>query len=185
LQLEHLVAIRAGELVVYPLESAPRWAEAEFLKLRGGKGGWCCCFFDQESGSCGIYAQRPMECRVLACWEPGPLLAVAGKGLLSRGDLLEKDHRLRAIAEEYDRLFPALAWSRLLRAVLERPGDLLLREEVDGWVRRDLAYREGLAARGVSVGEELFALGRPLWLQLACVGLESDSGKEAEGLGGQ
>lgn len=177
-----LVTIRSGEPVYDQLKGRVVPANREFLKLAGARGSWRCKFY-KEPGACGIYGQRPLECRLLFCRDTGPLEAVMGRDLLTRLDLLAVDD-------------PALAWiSRLEREVgypeimgllagLDLPGSVeASRSGLDNLVRADLALRESfLRSFPKRGGEELFLLGRPLFLTIAPYGCRLVEGAEGPAL---
>ena len=69
---------------------------------------WCCVFLDQAH-KCEIYQTRPVECRLLKCWDTRPLLARYNEDRLSRLDLfgevdglgdLIRDHESRCSIED-------------------------------------------------------------------------------------
>ena len=85
---ERLVTIRKGELAFSPLSGKLEPLQKELVKIAGKGNGWSCCFYDTEKASCSIYSHRPLECRILKCWDTEQLLSVVGKDTLARADIL-------------------------------------------------------------------------------------------------
>lgn len=182
LRLRDLIAIRAGEPVYDQRRGRVEPAAAEFLKLAGARGGWSCTFYEPARG-CGIYGQRPLECRLLFCRDTGPLEAVMGRDLLGRRDLLVYDD---PVLEWLLRLERAVDFAEVgaLLAGLRQPGEgaeALAR--LTGLVRADLALREAfLRSFPEREAEELFLLGRPLFLVIAPYGCRLVQGPGGVGL---
>ena len=91
LTFDNLVTIGSGELVTHPLDSKAVPAQSEWIKVQGIGGDWCCRFLDKVLNKCTIYSHRPVSCKKLKCWDPDEILAMAGKDLLTRFDLIEND----------------------------------------------------------------------------------------------
>lgn len=182
LRWRDLVTIRAGEPAYDPRQGRVVPAAREFLKLAGAPGSWCCKFYDPTRG-CGIYGQRPLECRLLFCADPAPVMAVMGQGLLGRRDLLAGDD-------------PLLAWLERGEGEVAYPEVLALLAELGqsgengaglgrltALVRADLALREAFLSSCPERGEEeLFLLGRPLFLAIAPYGWRLLEGPEGVSL---
>ncbi|MEZ4565786.1 MAG: hypothetical protein R2860_02070 [Desulfobacterales bacterium] len=47
-------------------------------------------YLNDEKMACGIYDDRPVECRVLECWNTGPIQKMYGHNRLSRQELFAK-----------------------------------------------------------------------------------------------
>jgi hypothetical protein len=62
---------------------------AELIKIKEGPDGRACLFFDAAENGCAIYDRRPLECRVLKCWDTREIEAVYRRDRLRRQDLLE------------------------------------------------------------------------------------------------
>lgn len=171
LKRRDLVAIRAGEPVHDQRRGRVAPAAGEFLKLAGARGGWSCKFYAPARG-CGIYGQRPLECRLLFCRDTTPLEAVMGRDLLTRRDLLAGDQPGLAWLARLEREVPCSEVNQLLSGLARSAAtgrSSLAR--LSALVRADLALREGFLRSCPERGEEeLFLLGRPLFLVLAPYG---------------
>lgn len=170
LRRRDLVAVRSGEPTYDPRQGRVVPAGAEFLKLAGAGSSWRCRFYEKGRG-CGIYGQRPLECRLLFCCDTGPLEAVMGRDLLSRRDLLAGDDPVLGWLARQERqvAYPEVI---LLLAGLSRPESARASlARLTGLVRADLALREAFLRSCPERGEEeLFLLGRPLFLAIAPYG---------------
>lgn len=170
LDLGDLVTIRTGEPAHDQRQGRVVPAGQEFLKVAGSPGSWRCKFFQKGRG-CGIYGQRPLECRLLFCRDTTPLEAVMGRELLSRRDLLADDDPLLEWLARLEVEVPYPEVMELL-AGLERQGSAggaLAR--LTGLVRADLGLRESFLRSWPGRGnEELFLLGRPMFLAIAPYG---------------
>jgi hypothetical protein len=174
LLLNDLITVRRGELVLQPLGGEPEPVTGEFLKLKGKNGSWCCAFYDEAARGCTRYGHRPMACGLLDCADTAPLLAIAGKDLLTRFDCIEGDDPMLPLVHEYENLCPCPD----LRSIREQlssgdlPADQLL--ELEASVVRDLSFRGRITAEyGLSVDHELFYFGRPLFQLLHPLGLQA------------
>lgn len=175
LHLDDLVTVRRGELAFQPLADRPEPVTHEFLKLKGQNGSWCCAFFNETSKGCLRYAHRPMACGLLDCTDTGPLLAIAGQDLLTRFDCLLTDDPLLPLIEAHEQTCPCpdlAAIDRDLHQTTDAIAALLA--DLEAAVARDLAFRTWVAAaHGLSLGQELFAFGRPLFQLLHPLGVQA------------
>lgn len=203
LPLEALVCLRAGEWARDDARGVLRPLDRELLKLAGtGEPGhpWRCLYYRDGAG-CGIYARRPVQCRVLLCADTAPLeallanrqnlgrcaalevwaeaLAGAGPGLPSAARACWPE-----LAGAHDEACPAgkaLALASALgfrprlapaQAPLAEEDREAARAELAELVRYDAAFRELCATRGRVPARVLpFLLGRPLAALLWDVGL--------------
>lgn len=171
LSIDDLVTIRPGEIVLDPETGRPEVTEIELVKIQGQEGSWSCRFL-QADRTCGIYAHRPLSCRLLECWNPDDALAVAGKKLLGRYDILEDSDPLHALLNIYDQQFvlPDMIEVTVRLQSAEQQQDTL--EHLHGLVEKDLLFRSLAADRfAIPVGRELFYFGRPLFQLLEPLGV--------------
>lgn len=73
---EALYTIRRGELVHDNVAGGLRPSDREIIKVRSAGGQSACLYYDSAKKACRVYADRPLECRVLACWDTGPAEAL-------------------------------------------------------------------------------------------------------------
>lgn len=182
LRREHLATVRKGELAFQPLAQSATPVAREFLKLQGRSGSWTCLFYDEAGRACSIYQQRPMACCLLDCTAPEALLAITGRELLTRFDCIKDDDPLLSLVRRHEQECPCPDMAAVetgLQPAAERSS---LLEELTRQVNVDLAFRTRAAAvRNLSVAEELFYFGRPLFQLLMPLGVrvrESSVGLE-------
>jgi len=173
LHRHHLVTIRKGELALQPFASRPTPVTDEFLKLQGRQGSWCCLFYDEPARACTIYEQRPVACGLFDCTAPEPMLAIAGRDLLTRYDCLDADDPMAELMHRHDLQFPCPDMATIAEELSSPAKRKALLAELSPQVNGDLAFRRQVAARGeLSVTAELFYFGRPLFQLLLPLGIE-------------
>ncbi len=155
LSVASLVTFRRGELAYHPTELRLIELHTDMIKIKGKNHSFECLFYEEAEGMCSIYEDRPLECRTLECWNPGPLMDMFLKDLLVRKDIFSKS--LYEVIDEYDTKFQP---SRLLE--LLKQGDKLGVARLE---ELDQEYRESLITSGIALEGEMDALlGRPLTL---------------------
>jgi len=168
----HLITVRKGELAYQPMEESATPVAEEFLKLQGGSGSWCCMFYDDAAKVCTIYNHRPIACGLLDCTSPEALLAITGKDLLTRFDCMSDDDPLLQIVRHNEQECPCPDMALLSKELRSATGKSLLLDELTLLVNTDLAFRQQAAGtQDLSVAEELFYFGRPLFQQLLPLGV--------------
>lgn len=168
---DQLVTIRCGERGYNPATNKLEPVEVELLKIRGMSTGWACLFLNEEKNTCRIYTTRPSTCKILECWQPGPLLATIYQNTLCRVDLINPNDPILAEIERHERICPGPLFPLLLAAA-ETAEDIARLNEL---VRADLAIRSEVGKKiSISMEMECFLFGRPLFKQLA--------GSEIEGV---
>lgn len=162
LYFEDLITVRRGELALQPLTNSPQPVPAEFIKIKGQGNDWCCRFYDHQAAACTIYAQRPVACGLLDCTHPDELLAIAGRDLLSRFELLAADDPLLPLVKLHKEHCPCPQLSKLAVRLVADKEDTI--EQLTRHVNLDLAVRSKAAREfSLSVDRELFYFGRPLF----------------------
>ncbi len=89
IQLAALYTIRAGEPAWDNVADRILPASEDIIKIKNRPGSRICRFYDEKKQACEIYARRPLECRILKCWDPRDITALYNKNRLARKDLLE------------------------------------------------------------------------------------------------
>lgn len=174
LHLDDLITVRRGELAFQPLVERPEPVSHEFLKLTGRNGTWCCAFYDEHSKGCLRYDHRPMACGLLDCTDTGPLLALAGQDLLTRFDCLAPDDPLLPLIREHEHCCPCPDLEAIGRNLAQTETGTALLADLETAVTRDLAFRSRVtASHRLSLAQELFAFGRPLFQLLLPLGVQA------------
>ncbi len=171
--IDHLITIRKGELVHRPFSDDVAPSSVELVKFKGKKGSWNCTYFDENLKSCSIYTNRPYSCSVLECWNPAATLELVEKDTISRMDIIEENDPLRGYVLEYESLCPVPDYM----AIRERRLDEIGRTQISLLVNTDLRIRNGIAAKfKLSVDNEMFYFGRPVFQLLVPLGVQSIQG---------
>lgn len=171
LALGDLITIRLGEPVYSPLANGIEPARNELIKFAGQNNSWTCRFFDQANKLCGVYAHRPLECRLLKCWEPEAITKAIYQDCLSREDIVPADDELDnklwdliEIQKEYCSFSGVAQMSKKFTEMNEQK----ILAEIAETVNLDLKIRRlALQVRRLSLAEELLYFGRPMFKSLA------------------
>jgi Fe-S-cluster containining protein len=157
--LAQLITIRKGELAHNPILDRLQPVQRELVKISGVGREWNCYFFDPEEKGCTIYDYRPKACKALECWDTAAIEDLIEKDTLSRLDLLDEDDPVRPFIPEHEANFPCPDMQKLLA---DGPGDD--GGELEELVNREISYRTKVVGSfDLSLGEELFYFGRPLF----------------------
>lgn len=81
---EDLYTIRRGETVHDNVSGQLMNTPQEIIKLRSAKNTAACVYYDAGQKACRIYDIRPLECRLMECWDTGPLEAAYEADRLDR-----------------------------------------------------------------------------------------------------
>jgi Fe-S-cluster containining protein len=173
IERESLITIRKGELAFFPFSERPEPIEKELVKIAGKGKGWVCCFYDEKESSCTIYAHRPLECRLLKCWDTAQLLSVIGKDPLARADILSEDDPIMRVIDTHEQECSVGMAEDLISVLLEKNDDPESLAKLTALVHRDLAIRSRAVSEfGLSLEAELFFFGRPLFKVLSARGFQ-------------
>ncbi len=161
LQPADMVTYRLGEPAFDPVTRQVIVLEVELIKLRGVRKIGACKFYDQKGHRCEIYNLRPLECRLLKCWDTRELEAVFMQNLLCREDLIPKNTGLWRLIERHDNLFNMREITGLFLAEREELGKAgkLIKELGE----KELAFRQSVANElDLDEASLDFFLGRPV-----------------------
>jgi Fe-S-cluster containining protein len=170
---ESLITIRKGELAFSPLSGRLEPIQKEIVKIAGRGKGWVCCFYDEKKSSCSIYTHRPLECRLLKCWDTAELLSAIGKDPLTRADLISVDDPIMKFIETQEKECSVLTAENLISVLQKVKDDPTSLAKLTALIHEDLAIRsQAIAAFGLSLEAELFIFGRPLFKILSSRGFQ-------------
>lgn len=163
--MDTLQVIRKGELALNPFKDVVEPAPVEMLKIAVQGASWECPFHQKVDGvsGCTIHKDRPLECRILKCWDPTDIEAVTFKDCLNRFDLIGDSNPLRAEITKHEE---ECAYAKLWPVVeeLKAGGDDTRLCQVEQLLARDLAIRQHLVAEfHLNLQQELFYLGQPMF----------------------
>jgi Fe-S-cluster containining protein len=168
---KHLYTIRKGELAHDNVKGGLKPVDSDIIKIKGKQNSWTCIFFDDEKKRCTIYDDRPLECRVLKCWDTCELEQIYANTRLTRNDLVSsvkglweliKDHQARCDYKKIQPLINNLGGSKRHHA----------RQKLLEIIRYDAEIRKLVVSRGGLDPEMLdFLFGRPLTKTLKNYGI--------------
>ncbi|MEW6266693.1 MAG: YkgJ family cysteine cluster protein [Thermodesulfobacteriota bacterium] len=174
-----LMTLRRGEPAYSNWEEKKVLLPVEQVKLREVPGGRTCLFLGPGDDACLIYPNRPHQCRIMDCWDPSRFERLRNLPVLTRGDLIGRDHQLGRLIEHHEERcgLPDLA-QRLTQAAA---GDGIAADEALDAVLFDLHVREFAAEKfSLPWTEMIFFFGRPLTVVIKGLGYAFDPG-EGEG----
>ncbi len=165
----HLITIRRGEPTHDPIRENMIAAPAEFIKLAGKGKEWTCLYFIEESG-CAVYHYRPQACRALKCWDTAGIIALMGRELLDRHSVLGANHHMLQAIEEHETIVSYDFFADFF--VNQKTVSKTLKAEIENRVQLDLCFRDKIIRKkNLSLAEELFYFGRPLFQLLQPFGI--------------
>lgn len=169
--LRYLYTIRKGELVHDPIRGAVLPVISEVIKVKSGADLSVCTFYGHHKARCRIYADRPLECRLLKCWDTAAIEGVYEQNRLSRESLLEDAAGLRELVADHEQ---RCGYGRLgdLISRLKKGHKKQLVDEVGEIINFDNQLRR-LVIEKCRVEPEMldFLFGRPLQKTLFMFGL--------------
>ncbi len=171
LPLGRLITIRKGELVFKPHESVPQVALCELVKIGGTGKDWQCFFFDDADKGCMIYQDRPLSCRELQCWNTEAVEKLVEHDTLSRFDIVAEKEPIYKLMQEHETKCPCPDMDILQKALLKRePPPVTPLEEL---INEDIRLRrEAVQNLKITLVEELFYFGRPIFQLLQQLGIK-------------
>jgi len=169
---QHLVTIKKGEFALNPVSGQVEPTSQEMIKVAGKGKDWSCIFFDEITATCVIYENRPLECRLLKCWDTSGLISVIGKNTIKRTDIINPDDRILAIIDNHERECPYNEVDTLVAVLSREEHSAKILEKLTELVRKDLAIRSyAVSEFGLKADFEFFIFGRPLFKVLGAFGI--------------
>lgn len=169
--LSDIVTLRKGERAFDQPTQAVTQLSEEILKIKGRDSTWTCTYFSPAGNTCGVYATRPAECRILFCGDVEPLKAMYQKDRLTRTSLLPEGHPLLELISEHDAKCDPLRMEELGKAA--REGDVEAGQDLKEMVVFDMEIRRLVPERtGMDREMNEFLFGRPLRVLLAAMNIK-------------
>ncbi len=166
-----LITIRVGELVYKPFSETPQAANCELIKICGTGRDWQCYYFDSQEKGCRIYDNRPITCSILQCWDTTEIEKHVEKDTISRFDLLRQDEPMYNIVKEHESLCPCPDMQAIANTIEKGSG--LVSGPYEWLVNKDIEIRTRVVDQyGISLAEELFFFGRPIFQLLQQLGVK-------------
>jgi Fe-S-cluster containining protein len=97
-----LVTLREGEPARSPFTGEPFYLPEERIKVREQPGTSACVFLGAND-ECTIYADRPIQCRAQACWDPDAVRHIIEEPALTRREVFANVPPLLELIAEHDR----------------------------------------------------------------------------------
>jgi len=178
LSIENLITIRQGEPAYSPLSDQIEPSTTELVKLNGTGNSWVCCFYQDGDSSCGIYLHRPLECRILKCWDTSELTNLIFKNTINRLDIIKKDDPLLEMIARHEHECPyenlRLASAQRCdhdRMRMKNKQTSVIMDACREIIENDLSIRQAAVQQyNLSLSQELFYFGRPMFQNLSYFG---------------
>ncbi len=167
-----LFTIRDGEPAEDNVKGGLMFTEGDIIKIKSKEGSDACLYLDIHQSSCAIYNDRPLECRVLRCWDTQEIEEVYEKNRLSRKDLLGHIGGLWDTIEEHQE---KCSFKKVKQILDENPkeisGDAL--KALLEMIQFDISIRELIVEKTNTDANLLpFLFGKPLQEILRKFGIE-------------
>ena len=162
ISFRQIYTLRRGEPVRLNIEAKLGTLPSELIKFKEDQEKRYCRFYSENQNSCGIYENRPLQCRFQQCWNPEALEKLWQEQKLTRRDILENDQDLMELLELHDeRCAPERLNHLFIRLYNTR--DMKVLDQVLEMLKQDVAIRSLATTKLNRDEEELdFLLGRPL-----------------------
>ena len=169
---EDLITIRKDEPAYSPVTDQVQPVTQELVKISGHGQSWGCRFYDPALKACTIHSRRPLECRLLKCWDTTEITAVIEKNTITRLDIIGENDPMAAWIDEHEKKCSYRKINSLLKPLSSSPLPSSLLDELTAVIREDLALRARAVIRfQLSLSLELFYFGRPVFQVIRREGL--------------
>lgn len=119
-----------------------------------------------------IYGHRPLECRILKCWDTRELLSVMCKDTLKRTDIINPRDPILKLIEDHEKTCSVMEMETVLSSLSAESDNTTPLNKLAELVRKDLSIRsKAISAFALPLAAELFILGRPIFALLSCRGI--------------
>jgi Fe-S-cluster containining protein len=178
---EHLFTIRRGEPVHDNVKGQLASAPQDIIKIRSRSPGWTCFYLDENTNACTVYALRPLECRLLKCWEPEALALRYNRERLTRRDLLKGQGSLWELITDHQRRCDYSLMTELIKRLRCNEIDSDARGQLSLMIHYDREIRHIMVSRAALSAQRLdFLFGRPLTTALRVMGIAVTRGREGK-----
>jgi Fe-S-cluster containining protein len=170
--LKYIYTIRKGERSFDNVKECFLPASSDILKLKGQRGSWTCVFFNETDHNCTIYEHRPIECKVLKCWDTEEIEKIYAKSRLTRKDLISSVEGLWELVESHQERCAYDMLKLFIDSLNTDKKDEALKG-IKELVEYDIQIRE-LAIQKASLNPDLtdFLFGRPILETIKIYGLK-------------
>jgi Fe-S-cluster containining protein len=175
--IRYLYTIRKGEPAYDNIKGHLTTVTSDLIKIKSQNDFWECIFFDKKDNSCKIYDKRPIECRVLKCWDTREIEKIYSKNRITRKDLVYRVEGLWDLIEEHQ---SRCSYDKIKHFVKELDGEKKNEaiERIYDILNYDDSVRELVVKKGKMDPENLdFLFGRPVKATMRMFGLNRLSDK--------
>jgi Fe-S-cluster containining protein len=174
LLLKHLYTLRRGEPARDNLTHEVLPCSTDIIKIKSRKESTACIFYDELGNSCTIYEKRPIECRVMKCWDTLEIRSIYNQNRLTRYDIMGNINGLwDLVADHQERCpyGPVLAFTDEIMKLKRKNSPL--EKEVRYMMQYDMEIRS-LAMHKGNMDREMteFLFGRPIADTLKSLGMK-------------
>ncbi len=156
-----LLTLRPGEIGFSNATQDLVLLPEERIKIKEKPGGRECLFLDPETKGCSIYEDRPLQCRVMECWNPDNFQGLNSHAFLSRKELLNPDDPLIPIIESHTKRCGVTDLQEALSGI--KKGMAAAQDEALDILFFDQHLREYLnQEQGIALENQVFLIGRPV-----------------------
>lgn len=175
---KHLYTIRKGEPSFDNVKGSISPAATDIIKIRGHKGSWTCVFFDEKNTECTVYDTRPLECRVLKCWDTRDIEKIYAKDRLTRKDLISGIEGLWDLVEGHQKQCGYDVLTLFVDALNTHKKDDALKGILE-IIEHDIKIRELVVGKaGLESDLTDFLFGRPITETIKMYGLKIEKDGE-------
>lgn len=101
----------------------PVLLKKELIKIRGKSlESWACVFHDSASKLCMIHKDRPVQCRIMQCWNPEGIAGIYREDTLSRKEIFVRGSAIEEIVLMHEEKCPVESFTGLMRIEINTPG---------------------------------------------------------------
>ena len=170
--IKYLYTIREGEPAYDNIKGHLTNVTSDLIKIKSQNDSCKCIFFNEKGNSCKIYDKRPVECRVLKCWDTREIEQIYSENRLTRKELVYRIKNLWNLIEDHQ---SRCSYDKIKHFVKELDGEKK-NEAIDGIydiLSYDDSIRELVVKKGKMDPENLdFLFGRPIVATIRMFGLK-------------
>jgi len=171
--LKHLFTLRRGEPAHDNLTREILPCATDIIKIKSRKESTACIFYDEQAMSCSIYENRPIECRVMKCWNTSEISSIYNRNRLTRYDIVGNVEGLWELVTDHQErcsFGSILAFADQIRE--SRRKNPVLEKEVRYRIQYDMEIRSLARDKGnLDDGMMEFLFGRPIMDTMKSLGI--------------
>lgn len=168
-----LSTIRQGEPAYDNVKSILAVSPKDIVKIKNRYGSASCFFYEEKNSHCRIYANRPVECSALKCWDTQGLYTLYEQNRISRHDIIGNIQGLwDLVADHQDRCDYEVVLNFVINLKSSGKNDRAQEERVIHTLQYDLEIRK-LVIEKMDISPEIipFLFGRPMVDVLDALGM--------------